>query len=63
MARKKRIIQVPSENIEKLAASVGTSKGTVWNALAYRSDSANAQLIRKRAVELFGGIETTKLVM
>lgn len=63
MARRKKIIQVPTKNIALLANAVKVSEVTVWNALAFRSDSDNAKQIRRLALSAYGGIETTKLVM
>ena len=62
MARKKQIIQVPRENVEKLAKSMQVSKVAVWNALAYRSDSDNAKRIRQLALSDYGGMKTFKFV-
>ena len=61
--RKKKIIQVPRKNIDLLAKTMNDGKVTVWNALAYRSDSENAQQIRRLAMSAYGGVETTKVVM
>ncbi len=61
--RKKKIIQVPRKNIDLLAKTMNVGKVTVWNALAYRSDSENAQQIRRLAMSAYGGVETTKVVM
>ncbi len=63
MARKKKIIQVPRKNVALLAKATMTSETTVYNALAYRSDSENAKLIRKKAISDYGGIETSKTIM
>lgn len=63
MVRKKKIIQIPSKNVDLLAKAVGVARVTVWNALAFRSDSENAQQIRRLAISAYGGIETTKIVM
>lgn len=63
MARKKKIIQVPRKNVDLLAKRVKVSPVTVWNALAFRSDSPNAQQIRRLALSTYGGIETTKTIM
>ena len=62
MARKKKIIQVPRKNVDLLAKAVNVGRVTVWNALAFRSDSDNAQQIRRLALSTYGGIETYKLV-
>ena len=63
MARKKKIIKVPRKNLDLLAKSMGVSLATVWGALAYRSDSENAQQIRRLAIQAYGGIETTKVIL
>lgn len=62
MARKKKIIQVPRKNVDLLAEALNVGTVTVWNALAFRSDSDNAQQIRRLALSSYGGIETYKLV-
>lgn len=62
MARKKKIIQIPPKNVELLAKTMNVGKVTVWNALAYRSESDTAQQIRRLAMSDYGGIETVKTV-
>ena len=42
---------------------MNVGKVTVYNALAYRSDSENAKLIRQKAISDYGGIETTKTIL
>ena len=61
--RKKKIIQVAPENVLKIAKAMRVSKITVYNALAFRSESENAQIIRKLAQSEYGGIETFKYIM
>lgn len=63
MARRKKIIAIPKGSIEKLMAATGCSRSAVWNALAYRCESETAEMIRRTALESFGGVETTKLVL
>ena len=63
MVRKKKIIQVPPGNVEKLMKVMRCSRSAVFNALAFRSDSASAQAIRSQAVNAYGGIETFKYVL
>ena len=63
MVRKKKIIQIPAKNVAILAKTMGVAKVTVWNALAFRSESENAQQIRRLALSDFGGIETTKTTL
>lgn len=61
--RTKEIIQVPPENVAKIAKAMRVARVTVYNALAYRSESENAKLIRKLALSEYGGVETTKIAM
>lgn len=61
--RKKKIIQVPPENVMKIAKAMRVARITVYNALAYRSESENAQLIRKLAINEYGGVETTRIIL
>jgi len=63
MARRKKIIQVPLGNVEKIAKAMCCSRTTVFNALAYRSDSENAKAIRRQALSAYGGVETSKLIL
>lgn len=63
MLRKKKIIQIPRKNVAMLAKATLSSETTVYNALAFRSDSTNAQKIRRLALSTYGGIETTKTIL
>lgn len=63
MSRRKKIIQVPPGNVEKIMRAIGCSRSAVFNALAYRSDSETAKFIRTQAISLYGGVETTKLIL
>ena len=63
MPRRKKIIQVPPKNVELLAKEMNCGKVAVWNALAFRSDSENAQTIRRLALSAYGGIETVKTIL
>jgi hypothetical protein len=63
MARKKKIIQVPPGNVEKLMKVMRCSRSAVFNALAFRSDSESAKAIRSQALSAYGGIETFKYVL
>lgn len=63
MAIKKKIIKIPRKNVDLLAKAMNVAPVTVWNALAFRSDSENAQQIRRLAISTYGGVETTKIIM
>jgi len=63
MSRRKKIIQVPHGNVEKMMKAYGYTRSAVYNALAYRTDSETAKMIRSQAVELYGGVATTKLIL
>lgn len=61
-AKKKKIIQVSPENRKKLIALHGCTQATVYNALAYKTDSELAVAIRKDALERFGGIKNDRVI-
>ncbi len=63
MPRRKKIIQVPRKNVDAMAKAMGCKNVTVWNALAFRSDSETAQQIRRLALSTYGGIETVKYIL
>lgn len=63
MAKRKKFIQIPPENVQKLQKSFNCSRVAVYNALAYRSESDRAKAIRDVAKTTYGGIETYKYVM
>lgn len=63
MTKRKPIIQVPPGSVEKIMKSLNCKRTIVYAALAYDSNSDLAEKIRKDAVDFYGGIKTTKLVM
>lgn len=60
---RKKIIKIPARSLTPLMNAFNASRASVFNALAFRSESERARMIRKAAVELYGGVETTKLVL
>lgn len=62
MAFKKKIITVPRGAVDGIRRSMNVDRSTVYNALNYRSDSENAQQIRRLALTTYGGVETTKVI-
>ena len=60
--RRKKIIKVPTENVRRIMKVMGVSEVSVYNALAYRSDSVSEQAIRKKAIDEYGGVITTKIL-
>lgn len=62
MAFKKKVITVPKGAVDGIRRSLNVDRATVYNALAYRSNSETAQQIRRLATSTYGGIETTKVV-
>lgn len=50
-----KVIKVPDGMVGKIAKAHGVSECMVYNALAMRTNSQRAQVIRKEAVELYGG--------
>lgn len=61
MAQKKKVIVVPSGNVKKLADLHGVTRAMVYNALSYHTNSEVAQIIRRQAIDLYGGVHTTKI--
>ena len=57
MIQKKKIIKVPTNCILQLAKTHGVTRAAVYNALGFRSNSEQASVIRKEALELYGGIK------
>lgn len=58
----KKILVSPNA-IEKIMGVWGCSKGTVYNALAFRSKSKLAAELRSAALNTYGGVEKTIPVM
>lgn len=61
-AKKIKIIKVPLEGRKKLAERYGCCRETIFNALAFRSQSKQSEDIRRDALNDFGGVETEKVV-
>lgn len=62
MAFKKKIIVVPVGCVQKIAKANNCGKSLVYNALNYNSNSDMAQIIRKQALDLYGGVHDTKVI-
>lgn len=60
--KKLKIIKVSLEGRKKLAERYGCCRETIFNALAFRSQSKQSEDIRQAALNEFGGIETDKVV-
>lgn len=61
--KRKKIIQMPTrESVRQLAEANRCSETAVYNALANRTDSGLAKAIREQAVNIYGGVETTKII-
>lgn len=56
--KKQPAIIVPHGQTTKIANHVGCTIQTVRNALRYKSDTDQAQRIRKEAIENYGGTRT-----
>lgn len=54
---KRRPIIVPHGSVRKIAKSVHCSEPTVRYALRGALETSTALLVRKRAIEMFGGVE------
>lgn len=56
--KKVKKIMFKSEIVPKLCKDFGCSKGTVYYALRYVSNSEQAEKIRNKALNTYGAIET-----
>lgn len=61
MILKVRKIKVNKQSIEALSEKCYCTITAVYNALAYRSNSENAEKIRREALQNFGGKEVTEI--
>ena len=62
MAIKRKIIKVPKGVVGKICQAQNVGKTTVYAALNYTSNSDDAKLIRKLALNTYGGVETTQVI-
>lgn len=62
MAIKRKVIVIPRGKAEKICAALNIGKTTLYAALNYTSNSDDAKLTRKKVLEEYGGIVTTKVV-
>lgn len=63
MAKRKPYIQLPRGTLAKLCKACRCKKSAVYIALNFESDSELSQAIRQTAVNVYGGVKTTKLVL
>jgi hypothetical protein len=62
MAIRKKKIVVPVGTVPKLARAHRVTETMVYNALSYASNSETAQLIRKEAIENWGGVASHRVI-
>lgn len=58
---KQKKIKVSKTSLDTLAAMFDCTVTKVYNALAYRSNSESAELIRQEALQNYGGKEVTEI--
>ena len=63
MAKRKIFIQVPRGTVDKLCKAFRCKKTAVYDALNFETDSELANIIRKNAIESYGGVKTSKLIL
>ena len=63
MQKRVKKIQLPVGNVQKMAKAFNCSDAMIYKALSYGSNSEMAENIRKQAVEIYGGIETFRLIL
>lgn len=59
----KKILVNGPEIVDRIASQAGCRKVTVYNALAYRSNSKMAQDIRDMALKRFGGVSANQTIV
>lgn len=60
--KKRKVIQVPNGAVAKIQKTLRCSRSTVYDALAGKSDSDLAAMIRKEALDAHGGVVITKVI-
>lgn len=60
---KREIIYLPPKKRDALCAALGVSKKTYYNAVNGFTNSASAEKIRREAIDLYGGVATTKTII
>lgn len=63
MIQRKKIIQVPPGSVEKMCKAFRCRRTAVYDALAFKTNSELANIIRQNALSTYGGVQTTKLIM
>lgn len=61
-AKRKKVIKVPKGAVQELMESFDCTMGTIYNALAYRTEGEIPSKIRSTAIKVFNGVETEKVV-
>ena len=63
MARRIKVIQLPRGKAAKMCNDLMIGTTTLYAALNYSSNSEGAKKTRRKALEEYGGVETTKLLL
>lgn len=63
MQKRVKIIQLPIGNVQKMAKAFNCTQAMIYKALSYGSYSELAENIRKLAIDVYGGVSTTKLIL
>ncbi len=60
---KREIIYLPPKKRDALCAALGVSRKTYYNAVNGFTNSASAEKIRNEALNIYGGVTTTKTII
>ena len=60
---KREIIYLPPNKRDALCTALGVSRKTYYNAVNGFTNSASAEKIRREAIDLYGGVATTKTII
>ena len=61
-AIKKKKIKVPRTNLLKMIEDLGMCQVTIYNALAFRSNSMDSIRVREEAMKHYGGVMTYETI-
>ncbi len=62
MAKKVPVIQIPRGTAAEICSALNIGKTTLYDALNYRSHSAEAKNTREVVLSKYNGVKTTKVV-
>ena len=62
MPVRRPVITLKKDQFQKLCSELDVKRATVYNALNYSSNSELAQNIRQKAISIYGGVRSSRVV-